>query len=229
MPVPRIGHHTRRQILDHRAFEMPVSFRTEDQDVSRWTTVALAEYQSLRAESLQAQQAQQTIMQFGITGIAVLIGLSLQVEERLIAILALLFVVPLLSIFIVSVWFVEIFRSIRAGAFLSCLEVKINRVLGGDVPALEWESWLRRHPEVRMFVRDRMSFGVLYVLNIAGLVVSAFLARGAGFHMSNAPLVVSLFAVSSVGLLLLGFWVYRHYEKRVYLQSIDLNAALTVE
>ena len=102
----------------------------QDDAATRWLTAALAEYQSLRTESLQAQHAPQTILQFGITGVAVLVGLSLQLKNQVLAILLLLYMVPLVSIFIVSVWFTEIFRSLRAGDFLAYREKKINKEIG---------------------------------------------------------------------------------------------------
>jgi hypothetical protein len=221
-----VGNPWRRQLLDDGNFDAPVTFRTEDNDATRWLTTALAEYNSLRAESLQAQQAQQHILQFGITGIAVLTGLGLQNNDELLSILVLLFLVPLLSIFIVSVWFVEIFRSLRAGMFIACIEERINAVLGGDFPALHWETWLRDHREARMFVRDRMSFSILYVFNVAGVVLAAYIALGADFHLPHPAPVIAGFGVMSGALLLASIVTYRRYEQRVYHRRIELDLAL---
>ena len=67
--------------------------------------------------------------------------------DELLALLIQLLLVPLVTRFIVAAWFVEILRQVRAGAFVAHLEDKINTVLGRASPALEWENWLRRHPE----------------------------------------------------------------------------------
>jgi positive regulator of sigma E activity len=199
--------------------------RTEDNDLTRWLTAVLAEYQSLRTESLQAQRAQQTILQYGMTGVAILIGLALQLEAELLAILLLLYMVPLLTIVIIIVWFTEIFRSIRAGNFIAALEEKVNRVLGGNALALEWESWLRTRQGARMFIRDHMSFASLYTLNLAGLVLACYLAASAGFDLDHPAWVVSGFAVVHVGLLVFGGVLYRRYHRRVHTPLREREAA----
>jgi positive regulator of sigma E activity len=197
---------------------------TTDAAAARWLTAALAEYQSLRAESLQAQQAQQTVLQFGITGVAVLIGLALNLEAKLLSILLLLYLVPLLSIFIISVWSTEIFRSIRAGEFISHLERKINDQTGGDAPALEWESWLRAHPTVRRFARDRMSFAVLFTLNVAGLVLAGYLAREAHFRLEQAAAFVVALAGAHLVLLVALAFTYVRSDRRVRDRSVLITA-----
>jgi hypothetical protein len=169
-------------------------------------------------------QAQQTILQFGITGVAVLTGLGLQNDDKLLAILVLLFLVPLLSIFFVSIWFVEIFRSIRAGMYIACLEKKINAVIGGNIRALEWESWLQEHPEARMFTRDRMSFGILYIFNLAGVTLAAYLARSAGFKLDHPFPIIAGFGITCGFLLAAGALLYRRYERKVHKRMVDLNA-----
>jgi hypothetical protein len=100
----RVGNVWQRLLLDDSNFEAPVTFRTEDNDVTRWLTAALSEYSSLRAESLNALQVQNTIMQFGIAGIAVLIGVALQNSDPVLSVLILFFLIPLLAILLVNVW-----------------------------------------------------------------------------------------------------------------------------
>jgi hypothetical protein len=139
----RVGNALRR-LLPHGNFETSATIRTEDNDVTRWLTAALSEYSSLREESLRALQVQNTIMQFGIAGIAVLIGVALQNSDPILSILILLFLVPLLAIFLVNIWAGELTRVVRASNYISGLEEKINAVIGGEVPALGWEGWLRR-------------------------------------------------------------------------------------
>jgi hypothetical protein len=220
------GRPWRRQVLDQGNLDALLTSRIGEDAATRWIAAALAEYNSLRAESLQAQQAQQNIFQFGIAGVAVLTGLGLQNNDELISIVVLLFLVPLLSIFIVSVWFVEIFRSLRAGMFISHMEEKINAVLERNAPALQWESWLRDHREARMFARDRMSFSILFIFNIAGVILAAYLAQRANFHITHPALVVAGFGISSGTLLLASVLTYLRYERRVYNRKINLNSEL---
>jgi hypothetical protein len=209
-----IGRHVRCPSSEPAAPEKPDGARTENDDLTRWLTAVLAEYQTLRAESLQAQRAQQTVLQYGLTGVALLIGLTLQLESELLAILVLLYMVPLLSIVIVTVWFTEIFRSLRAGDFIAGLEEKVNRVMGSDEPALEWESWLRAKKETRMFVRDHMSFVSLSTLNIAGLALAGYLAYTADYYRDH-PVWVVVFGAVHLALVASGVLLYGRFNRRV--------------
>jgi hypothetical protein len=206
---------------------MTADDHTGDETLTRWLTAALAEYQSLRQESLQAQKEQQTILQYGITGVGILIGLALQLDAEILAILLLLYLVPLLGIFIISVWFTEIFRSLRAGTFISGLEAKINSVVGrSGAPALEWESWLRARPKQRMFVRDRMSFLVLCSLNLTGTVLAGYLATRAEFRLDHPAPVIAVLGGLHVALLVGSVIYYFTKERDVHNRAENPDAAL---
>ena len=83
--------------------------RVGNQDTSRtsssssdpppqWVTAALEEYKSLRVEIIDAIQAQRQIMQIGLTGLSVLIGLGLQGINPLLAVFILALLVPTVTI-----------------------------------------------------------------------------------------------------------------------------------
>jgi len=135
-----------------------------------WLTVALEEYKALRAEIIEAIQAQRTIMQLGITGVSVLIGLGVQRVPSLLATVILALLVPAVAVFITTAAWGELLRAARASSFLAMREGIINeQVASMDRPAMAWESWLRRQPIVTASTSGQ--FLVLYVLTIGAAVV----------------------------------------------------------
>lgn len=138
-----------------------------DKSRERWLIAAMEEYKSLRVEILDAIDAQRKIMQLGVTGLSVLIGLGLQPIKPLLTIALLTLLVPTLAIFITAGALGERFRASRASYFLACKETIINCMLADSSPALEWETWLRRR---RVFIlRDRAEFFAVFSLTTGAL------------------------------------------------------------
>lgn len=108
-----------------------------------WLSAALEEYKALRGEMIQSVNGQQTVLRFGLTGLAVLIGVGLRTADLLLSMALLLLLAPLVTFFIVAAWKRERLKVARGGAYLQGLEAKINRVMGWSTPSLEWEQWLR--------------------------------------------------------------------------------------
>jgi hypothetical protein len=101
----------------------------------------LAEYQSLRQESLGAIGHRMTVMSFTFAALSVVIGglLTRQVSDLLAGLLALLFV-PQMAKAGLLIWLGEYRRSQRAGRWVAALESKINNIADGD--AMGWETHL---------------------------------------------------------------------------------------
>lgn len=68
----------------------------------QWLAATLEEYKSLRVEIIDAIQAGRQIMQVGITGLSVLVGLGLQRISPFLAVLLLMVLVPVLAVFITA-------------------------------------------------------------------------------------------------------------------------------
>ena len=126
---------------------------------AEWLTMALEEYRALRVEIVEAIQAQRTIMQVGTTGLAVLIGFGLQRIGPLSSVLILTLLVPAVAIFTTVGALGELFRAARASCFLARQAAVLNHAFAWDVPAMEWEQWLRRRSTFSL--RDRAEFFVL--------------------------------------------------------------------
>lgn len=82
--------------------------------------------QVIKFEIVDAIQAQRQIMQIGLTGLSVLIGLGLQGIKPLLAVLILALLVPTVAIFIIAGALGELYRAARASAFLAYREGIIN-------------------------------------------------------------------------------------------------------
>lgn len=104
-------------------------------------TALLAEYSSLRQESLAAIQNRITIFSFTFGGLAIAGAALTQTSQILVRLAATLVAVPLLAKGGVLVWMGEYMRSRRAGAHICMIEAAINRHYSRYV--LTWESSLK--------------------------------------------------------------------------------------
>lgn len=111
--------------------------------------IAMEEYKTLREEILASIGAQHRILQLGfaILGIAFAAttggGSKLAGVARLPTIL-LLYGIPLFAFATISMWLTEVYRMVRAGAFLRDFERRMNDDLG-SAPVLTWEQDAHSH------------------------------------------------------------------------------------
>jgi hypothetical protein len=132
----------------------------------------IAQYASLREESLQSINNRTQILLLGITAIAALIGGSLTIQNpqtsKTIIYAVFSGAIPLVSIFVLLVWSGEAMRAHRVGYFLAAdMEARINQKLGRF--AMNWESalWSGLLPRDEMFGPSMMSFVVIGILAVA--------------------------------------------------------------
>ncbi|MGQ0773291.1 MAG: hypothetical protein ACT4NY_02555 [Pseudonocardiales bacterium] len=164
---------------------------------AQWLAASLEEYKSLRAEIVDAIQAQRQIMQIGITGLSVLVGLGLQRIDPLLAVLLLMILVPMLAIFITAGALGEFFRAARASSFLAYREEIINHYIPGPASAQEWEQWLRLQPVYT--VRDRAQFLATFSITTGALTLGFYTIFTSDFHIDQpVPLVFTLEAVAAI-------------------------------
>lgn len=112
----------------------------EDQN---WLSVALAEYSAVRAEVIQALQAQHAIVSYGASVIAVVTAVGIGTADDKTSAAGHLFtfmflvLIPVLIVVIYMVWGSEVLRMQRAGTYLFVLE----RVLNGRFPGADPLNW----------------------------------------------------------------------------------------
>lgn len=164
-------------------------------DPGQWLIAALEEYKSLRVEIIDAIEAQRKIMQLGVTGLSVLIGLGLQQIGPLLAVFLLTLLVPTMAIFVTAGALGERFRASRASYFLAYKEQIVNRALAGSHPALEWERWLRDRPV--FILRDRAEFLAVFSLTTGALGLGFYmLFTTPTLHALQSVLIIPLGAIS---------------------------------
>lgn len=171
-----------------------------DKPPDQWLTAALEEYKSLRAEIVDAIEAQRKTMQLGVTGLSVLIGLWLQRISPLLAVVLLTLLVPTIAIFVTAGALGERFRASRASYFLAYKEQIVNQALSGSHPALEWERWLRERPV--SILRDRAEFLAVFSLTTGAL--------GLGFYtLFTTPTLRALqyMLIVPLGVASLALWI----------------------
>lgn len=104
----------------------------------------LEEYKTIRDEGMTAIKNQQNILQFGLAGVVALIVAGFSIwNNRDIAAMIFMLVIPLINYIILTLWYCELIRMIRASFYIKTkVEPKINKLFNDKQPALEWENWL---------------------------------------------------------------------------------------
>lgn len=164
----------------------------------------LAEYQSLRAESLAAIGHRVQIVNFTFGAIAVFVGgiVAGRFDRVATALVCALFL-PSLAKAASLIWLGEYQRSQRAGRGIAPVEQRVNKLLGG-FEAMTWETWLlaqaRGAGDSHMSYPYRAAVGVILgsgaLAEVVGIVAAAneFAARG----WDTAPRVAAVCAVAAV-------------------------------
>ena len=126
--------------------------------------VLLEEYKTIRAEVTTSISAQISILAFGAATIGFSFAAASQTSNEQFRDMFLLVLVPLICYLIVVVWFAEVMRMARAGAFLMRLEKRLDEQFGYG--ALTWESTIfqaRCRGGVKAFLQDPDKFRVLAI------------------------------------------------------------------
>jgi peptidoglycan hydrolase-like protein with peptidoglycan-binding domain len=97
----------------------------------------LEEYKALRAEITTSMQSQNSILTFGAATLGIIFGGASQASNAQ-RNMFLLVLTPLLCYLILTIWFAEVMRMLRAGAFLMRLEKRADERY--RIGSLTWES-----------------------------------------------------------------------------------------
>jgi hypothetical protein len=116
----------------------------------------LKQYELIRAEVTTSLQLQQQILGFGIATIGLLAGAAFVSRSGPFRSQLLVVFLPLICYFALTIWFSEVMRMLRAGAFLVTVEKRLDACGDGS---LEWESRLaadrlKRSRKRAVFVQD---------------------------------------------------------------------------
>jgi hypothetical protein len=167
--------------------------------------ILLAEYNSLRTESIEAVKNKFQVLTFGFGGLSVFVGSALAARISIGAsVLILLVIVPTLSKAITIVWLGEHRRMVRAGGGVAALEVAINRIAGENL--LGWEKWVRSESRA-MSLAYRTTLGIFQFASVAsitvgGLVLWRYLEDRHSSATAFVILVLALLAVAILEVLL---------------------------
>jgi len=109
-----------------------------------WIEIAIEEYKTLRAESIEAIKTQQTTLKLGtaIAGAVVISGFNLW-DKTLLPDLIFLVFIPILCYIILVIWIGEVSRMMRVGHYLTIVENKISKAFPDATNLLFYENWLR--------------------------------------------------------------------------------------
>ncbi len=165
--------------------------------------VMLAEYNSLRQESLNAINNRITIMNFTFGALSIVLAglLATRLPTLLAGGTALLFV-PQVAKAALLIWLGEYNRSQRAGRRLQDLESSINVLVGEG--AIGWETELAK----RSSAQSHMSYPYLATVSLvigagyAGTMIGFYLLVAAAHRLDTAWIVVLVLAIAIYSLIL---------------------------
>jgi len=178
-------------------------------DQIRWQSMWLEEYKSIRSESEQARNAQQTILQWSLGSFAAVIAGSLVMFQgagrsasyfsgEVGTLLLFLFGVglPGLGFFSYLTWWGEFLRMERAGRYIRGLELAAGRMVespdGALPPPLCWEHFLassitaaggRRGTRVKQMVGYIGASGIYFGFSFSSLMLFASFVAGHSYHL----------------------------------------------
>lgn len=170
--------------------------------------ILLAEYKTLRQESLNAMNNRNRILSFGLATIGAILAGSIVAytnnTHSPVSRFALIVMVPVISSFVLLMWFGEYKRMQRAGKFLSELEKRINKVARERL--LTWETHLRKN-QLHMKYPYYATVALLLMISLFSLVLGLIVA---GFPANRIWLAAITGALIHLGL---GLYVRSHILK----------------
>lgn len=168
----------------------------------------IRQYELIRAEVIASFAVQQQILGFGIATIGLLAGAAFVGKQAAHRSDLLVIFVPLIAYLAVTIWFSEVMRMMRAGAFMMTLERRLAEECDDD--SLTWESEVdrgrRRHPFGKKYLGwldpDRLRLIAVTLLFLTLAVASIVLGwAGASDGKRTFAVVVGVAAVFVLGLL----------------------------
>ncbi|MBT2690165.1 hypothetical protein J7I93_18510 [Bacillus sp. ISL-47] len=126
----------------------------------KWFDMVMEEYNSLRNEAGDSLKHQQSIINYGLTAIGVLIAFSANLwgKEHIVESIYVLFI-PFMCNLIILIWNGEVRRMSRAGQYIKRIEEKVHRQFSSRIDineqALEWETFLRKPKEEEAETQER--------------------------------------------------------------------------
>jgi len=183
----------------------------EERADSGWIGGALAEYEAHRAEVLSEAAGQQQTLALGATAVGILVAGGFNVwDDQLLASVAFLAAVPLLSILILVQWAGRALGLMRVGVYLEGLEDAL-RTAYSEVPpsVLVWEKTLAK-ARPRNWWTPHYEWNDFGALAIFLLLAAGSIALGGyrAYHGHEGTAVVAV-SLESVVLSICAFALFR--------------------
>lgn len=181
-------------------------------DDAKKVEVLLAEYNTLRAESLHAIQNKLSVVTFGFAGLSLFVGSALTAELATATTLFILFgIVPTLAKAVSVIWLGEHRRMVRAGGGVAVIEAQINRLAGETL--LGWEGWVR-HEASSMTLPYWVTLSVFQVASASSVLIGGFTLIDYVHDREASTALVILAVVITVALLVLEVVLDRSLYRR---------------
>jgi hypothetical protein len=158
--------------------------------------VLLEEYRAMRDEITTAMNSQISVLAFGAATLGFSFAAASTTSDKHFREMFLLVLVPLLCYLILTVWFAEVLRMLRAGTFLMRLEKRLDELGFG---ALSWESSVfqaRCETGPTAFLQDPDRFRTYAIMLLFWTIAGTSIAIG--WHAVSAYSWQHFFAIAAL-------------------------------
>lgn len=164
--------------------------------VPPWIGVAVTEYEAHREEVVAEAHAQQQVLALGATAVGVVMAGTFNVwDDRLLASVALLGVVPLLSILVLIQWAGRAYGMMRVGVYLEEIEGQLREATRAPAPLLTWEMKLASSPKPQEIWKPHTGWADFGAVAVFSLLAGGAIVLGAYRGWEDHELVVSALAI----------------------------------
>jgi hypothetical protein len=184
--------------------------------------VMLAEYSSVRLESLEALSQIHTIVQYGLASIGVSVGLGLVTSEHSVtaAAMVLMGLIPTLIVFGVIMMAIAVHRVIQTRQYLRGLETKIvARLSDSSINVPGWERMRAEHGDLAVNGYPFAIFAAIGTASVLGPGLGGYLLAThhfwAGFAVGES--------VDGTAMAVFAYRCRRTYSRLAKLNRTELN------
>ncbi|MEI7661334.1 MAG: hypothetical protein WCK34_04020 [Bacteroidota bacterium] len=188
----------------------------------KWFELVMEEYRAIKQEIAITLTNMQTVLNFGLATIGVLILAAATIISQIeITGIIFLFVVPIVSYFIVIIWIGELERITRAGFVIRSIEKKVNKFFSDE--ALIWEGWMRgvydKKKKSKWLSSNYTSIIFLFnLISILSIAIGFFQVHGI---MYRANFIILILIELIINILFTVFLLRKRFKMSEYKKEVD--------
>lgn len=152
--------------------------------------ILLTEYEMIRQESIVAQKHQIILVSIYISAIgfflANILNSFFNTPSDSVLVLILVYFIPIISLFIGTIWLDQVYRQFLYGVYIYGIEKKISEILDMEL-SLNWETWLHEK-RASLLTDPRFLYYIIFTFVYIGIPVVSIIF---GFECTMSKYMLS--------------------------------------